>query len=248
MFNNSVTAYATVTVPYEATPIATTSSTSTKRRTHRPRPTTSAAAVDSNVVYVTMTYVDGVPVQATPVASDPAVVTITSTPEPVYVAPTTPPAYSAPDVVPSSAPAAPSPSSAPSTSDPVAQAIVDKHNVYRANHNASPLTWDDSLAAYAADHMPECVMQHTPGGIHGENLSFGYADPVQAVHDWYNEGNQYDYNNPTFGVSFKSLYTWNNFLCIHANIILRRTLVTSLKSYGREPPASVAISTLNATT
>jgi len=192
-----------VTVPYGATPEATTtSSTSTKKRTRRPKPTTtSSSSVDSNVIYVTYTYVNGVPVEATPVASEPAVVTITSTPEPVYVAPT--PVYSAPDVVTVSAapPAASTPASAPSTNDSVAQSIVDKHNVYRANHNAAPLTWDDSLAAYAAANMPACVMQHTPGGIHGENLSFGYADPLQAVHDWYNEGNQYDYNNPGFTVS-----------------------------------------------
>jgi hypothetical protein len=46
-----------------------------------------------------------------------------------------------------------------------AQAALDSHNKYRALHQVGALTWDDTLASYAASHASGCVFEHTGGRI-----------------------------------------------------------------------------------
>lgn len=40
-------------------------------------------------------------------------------------------------------------------------AVLNSTNYYRAQHQASPLQWDDSLASYAQDYAKKCVFEHS---------------------------------------------------------------------------------------
>ena len=40
------------------------------------------------------------------------------------------------------------------------QAVLDHHNIHRANHSAPALTWDDTLAGYAENTANTCVFAH----------------------------------------------------------------------------------------
>ena len=70
--------------------------------------------------------------------------------------------------------------SAPSSAD---QPSLAAHNAARAQYGASPLTWSDTLAAYAQQHASSCVFAHT-GGPYGENLAMGYSSPDASVQAW----------------------------------------------------------------
>ena len=39
--------------------------------------------------------------------------------------------------------------------------MVDKHNAFRLEHNAQPLTWNKTLADYAADWADKCIFEHS---------------------------------------------------------------------------------------
>jgi len=213
----TVTQMTTVTVGDASTPAAFVEATSTSTHHHHHSHHTHPSHTDDGDIWVTVTSVwgnYGAPVETPSSTSAPDVVVITytqgyeqpsSTPEPVYVQPTTtevaaPPASSAP-APPSSTPAAPAYTAPASTNtgDSLAAGIVDRHNLLRAAHGVPPVQWNTTLADYAANNMPECVMAHTQPYKYGENLAFGYSDTVKAVQDWYNEINQYNYADATFG-------------------------------------------------
>src|SRR5687768_13045496 len=59
---------------------------------------------------------------------------------------------------------------AQSPSDVSEAAWVERHNAYRAEHCAAPLSWDDGLAASAQTAADRCVMEHERGTGLGENL------------------------------------------------------------------------------
>ncbi|GAA5911564.1 hypothetical protein JCM5296_007210 [Sporobolomyces johnsonii] len=90
-------------------------------------------------------------------------------------------------------------------------ACLDAHNTFRATHNASALTWNDTLAGTSNEWVDNCKFEHSNGtllaGGYGENLygisSTAYtADtPVNAtagVDAWNDEESQYNYNSPGF--------------------------------------------------
>jgi hypothetical protein len=55
------------------------------------------------------------------------------------------------------------------------QAILDKHNSYRAKHQAAALTWSSTLASQAASYGARCNFAHDPYANAGENL-FAISD------------------------------------------------------------------------
>jgi hypothetical protein len=60
--------------------------------------------------------------------------------------------------------------------------------MYRAKHQADPLSWDADLAAGSQAWSDNCAFQHSnPNGAYGENLAMGHNSFVDAVDDWYNE-------------------------------------------------------------
>jgi len=40
-------------------------------------------------------------------------------------------------------------------------AVLNSTNYYRAQHQANPLRWDDSLASYAQNHAQQCLFEHS---------------------------------------------------------------------------------------
>lgn len=120
--------------------------------------------------------------------------------------------YTAPNTHGPSAKGSPSAtaSSAPAVSDlhPREQAILDRHNMHRADHCAPPLQWSPKLAAVAqswADSLKQagCAFEHSKQSPYGENLSFfapaGSSSPDDVATGWYNEVSAYDFTKGAFG-------------------------------------------------
>ncbi|KAI9897729.1 hypothetical protein N3K66_007585 [Trichothecium roseum] len=77
-------------------------------------------------------------------------------------------------------------------------AILNSTNTYRAQHNASSLTWNATLASFASSWISSsCKMSHS-GGPYGENLAIGYPDPAAAVRAWGDERASFDFRDGGF--------------------------------------------------
>lgn len=80
--------------------------------------------------------------------------------------------------------------------------VLDAHNVHRANHSVSDLTWDDDLAASAQNLVDKCVYQHDtsigPASSYGQNIGYGIdAEEIDKMIHWmYDEIVKYE---PYFG-------------------------------------------------
>lgn len=113
----------------------------------------------------------------------------TSSEEAPAPAPTTyevPTSYEAPSST-YEAPASSAPASSASGAKPSDYQgfVIHHHNLHRANHSASDLTWSDSLAATAEKIGQTCSYAHNTemdGGGYGQNIAAGVkADNVSAV-------------------------------------------------------------------
>ncbi|KAJ5824956.1 Allergen V5/Tpx-1-related protein [Penicillium robsamsonii] len=69
-------------------------------------------------------------------------------------------------------------------------------NEYRANHDAGPLKWNDTLAEYSQEWADACIWKHSKSS-YGENLAFGYKNVSAAVIAWGDEGEMYNFDKPT---------------------------------------------------
>lgn len=81
--------------------------------------------------------------------------------------------------------------------------ILNEHNKKRALHGVQPLTWNPTLAQYAADYASKAfscdnVQLIHSHGPYGENLAAGYVGGISPVDAWYGEISQYNYNAPGF--------------------------------------------------
>ncbi|KAL2852524.1 CAP domain-containing protein [Aspergillus pseudoustus] len=74
--------------------------------------------------------------------------------------------------------------------------VLSTTNDYRAQHNASALTWNDTLADYAGRWAEGCIWEHSHGP-YGENLAYGYGNATSAVQAWGDEGEMYNFDKPT---------------------------------------------------
>ncbi|KAF2842867.1 PR-1-like protein [Patellaria atrata CBS 101060] len=98
---------------------------------------------------------------------------------------------------------APAPAPTPSTSSSYTSdrefrdAVLNSTNTYRAQHNASDLHWNDTLADYARDWAEGCQFGHS-NGPYGENLASGYPSPAAAISAWGNEREDFNFNDPDF--------------------------------------------------
>lgn len=75
--------------------------------------------------------------------------------------------------------------------------ILNVTNLYRQQHNASQLTWNESLAEYAEDWSKDCKFEHS-GGPSGENLASGYQNVTASVEAWGNERKDYNFKKGEF--------------------------------------------------
>ncbi|XP_031481783.1 pathogenesis-related protein PRB1-3-like [Nymphaea colorata] len=86
------------------------------------------------------------------------------------------------------------------------QDYVAAHNAARAQVGVGPISWDDTVAAYAENYanqrIGDCSMIHSGGngGQYGENIFGGGGSgwtAVDAVNSWVDEKSNYDYNTNT---------------------------------------------------
>ncbi|KAH7673596.1 Cysteine-rich secretory protein-related protein [Dioscorea alata] len=80
---------------------------------------------------------------------------------------------------------------------------VNAHNSARSQVGVGPVTWDDTVAAYAENYANQrandCQLIHS-NGPYGENLFWGSGadyNAIDAVNLWVSEGQDYDYNSNT---------------------------------------------------
>nr|AHW81904.1 pathogenesis-related protein [Morus alba var. atropurpurea] len=82
------------------------------------------------------------------------------------------------------------------------QDFLDPHNRARAKVGVGPMTWDDSVAAYARNYanqrQGDCKLVHS-GGPYGENIAWSSGDlsAAGAVGMWVAEKSLYDYYSNT---------------------------------------------------
>lgn len=80
---------------------------------------------------------------------------------------------------------------------------MDEHNKKRALHGVQSLSWDSTLADYAAQYAAKAfscdnvqlVHSHGP---YGENLAVGYDGGAKPVDAWYDEIKYYNFDDPNF--------------------------------------------------
>lgn len=78
------------------------------------------------------------------------------------------------------------------------QQYLGPHNEYRAEHNASKLEWNVTLAAAAANHAEKCIFEHTKNNPYGENLVAGYANMSASMAAWADERDLYNFDEGKF--------------------------------------------------
>ncbi|KAL7275185.1 hypothetical protein RUND412_001884 [Rhizina undulata] len=153
----------------------------------------------SAVTYETTAVITSVPATS---AVEQVAAAVTST----YVAPEATSTYVAPAVTSAAetvvattttAAAAAVSSASTSSSDDLASKVLASHNAYRALHGAPNLTYNTTMADFAAAHVAKCVFEHS-GGPYGENLAAGYDTPEAAITAWYDENTLYDYSTGLF--------------------------------------------------
>ncbi|CAM0878600.1 unnamed protein product [Alopecurus aequalis] len=90
------------------------------------------------------------------------------------------------------------------TAQNTAQDMVDAHNAARADVGVAPVTWDDTVAAYADAYAQErrvdCQLVHSPDSPYGENLFWGSGSEwtgIDAVKAWVSEKQYYDHDTNT---------------------------------------------------
>ncbi|KAH9968919.1 CAP domain-containing protein [Russula dissimulans] len=88
-------------------------------------------------------------------------------------------------------------------------AILKRHNDFRANHNASPLIWNDTLCVYAQNWAMECDFEHNVVDF-GQNLAAGTGQyPFdQAFEAWASEDKDYNPQDPIY--SHFTQIVWKN--------------------------------------
>ena len=76
--------------------------------------------------------------------------------------------------------------------------VLNSTNLYRYQHNATFLSWNDSLASYAQSYSSDCTWAHSHGPQgYGENLAHGYTDIVSSIDAWGNERDLYVFAPPS---------------------------------------------------
>lgn len=88
-----------------------------------------------------------------------------------------------------------------STSNAGQSGFLNRHNYYRAMHQAPPLFWDNGLASSADAFSSRCTATHSGTAGVGENIYWNsrvdQAD-VAALDSWYSEKLKYDFGSPGF--------------------------------------------------
>ncbi|KAK4168302.1 SCP-like extracellular protein [Cladorrhinum sp. PSN259] len=70
--------------------------------------------------------------------------------------------------------------------------VLNTTNTYRIEHDAQPLVYNASLAAFADSVTTTCKMEHS-GGPFGENLAIGCTGLSGCIELWGNERDEYNF-------------------------------------------------------
>ncbi|KAF1949398.1 PR-1-like protein [Byssothecium circinans] len=81
--------------------------------------------------------------------------------------------------------------------DAFREATLNVTNTYRKQHNATRLTWNDTLADVSRKWSEKCVFEHS-GGPTGENLASGYPNASASLIAWGQERSTYDFKKGAF--------------------------------------------------
>ncbi|UKZ95012.1 uncharacterized protein TrAFT101_009861 [Trichoderma asperellum] len=182
-----------------------------------PPPSPAPAAPETTTVIV--------PAVQAPKASPEVAVQASPKPSPK---PSPSPVAASPKPAASSPAASSSSSSSSSGATDYQSAMLNEHNIHRANHSAPALEWDDQLAGFAQITASGCVFAHdmTEGGgavSYGQNLaSFGSSGDISGqqilsgrrgvTDQWYNDEMEnwtyYGQANPPSGTDLDS---WGHF-------------------------------------
>ena len=103
--------------------------------------------------------------------------------KPPAVTPSTPTPTPTPTPTTSPSPTPTDPSTKPINivTDKIKDEALSAHNNYRAKYNAPALTWDSSLATFAADWGSKCFWGHS-GGPNGGASSDGLSLVIEGTH------------------------------------------------------------------
>lgn len=126
--------------------------------------------------------------------------------------PTSTPSPTTPDIIP--------PSLAPSFTDPplFTSSVLNSTNTYRAQHNASALLYNTTLASFAQSYLDTgvgpgdtCTFEHS-GGPYGENLAIGYPTVEAGIEAWGDEREEYNFGRGRFskGTGHFSQLVWKS--------------------------------------
>jgi pathogenesis-related protein 1 len=87
---------------------------------------------------------------------------------------------------------------------PLAQAMLQAHNVVRSHVRVPPLVWSENLAKFAQDWANHLIathgFSHRPNNRYGENLYMiagATAPPPEVVGSWASEAREYDLRSNT---------------------------------------------------
>ncbi|KAK0644351.1 CAP domain-containing protein, partial [Cercophora newfieldiana] len=98
----------------------------------------------------------------------------------------------------------PSASSAPSfiNSTLFTLTILNSTNTYRTAHNATPVSYNTTLARFASSHAAStgCKMVHSSNSPYGENLAIGCSDVQGCVEVWGDEREKFNFRRPDFSM------------------------------------------------
>ncbi|KAF2831849.1 PR-1-like protein [Ophiobolus disseminans] len=80
------------------------------------------------------------------------------------------------------------------------ETVLNVTNTFRTQHNATSLSWNETLEEEAEKWAGKCGFGHS-GGPAGENLAAGYANVTQSISVWADERVGFDFRGGEFSTS-----------------------------------------------
>ena len=72
---------------------------------------------------------------------------------------------------------------------------LNSTNTFRTQHNATSLTWNNTLASSASTLTSRCKFKHSGTRNIGENIAAGYKNVTATIDGWGNERRNYDFGD-----------------------------------------------------
>jgi hypothetical protein len=141
----------------------------------------------------------------------------------------------------------------PPIADNIVKEISSYINNYRTKHQATPLTWDNNIAAFSQQWsfylLSNNLFQHSQNKSYGENLAMfqGYGSNIlelfkMAIDSWYNEVKSYDFNSPGFssGTGHFTCLVWKSSKTFGMGFSINPTTEKVCISFNTSPPGNIS--------